>query len=341
MHLLSNKYLSATHYHFGQDFLQVLEAYICQRQVIFIVEQVCWQKNLSARLFAYTCIIIEGGENVKTWLAVQDLVAKLWQAEVDRQTLLVIIGGGALLDMVSFVATCYMRGLDYCLIPTTLLAQVDASIGGKTAINFGDYKNLFGTFGNPMAIIWDYAFLQTLPDKHFRGAMAEIIKHAAIQSPQMWQELQTLTIEKLRNSPNLLAQIIEENVRIKLHIVQQDFQEQGIRKILNFGHTLAHALEQVYKLEHSEAVAIGMLFACRCSVSLAHAPKDLPEQMRSILQNYNLPAELDFSWERVLPLLRMDKKRQGEKLNLVLLEDIGLPRIYPIPLAELAILSKL
>lgn len=335
-------------YHFSQDFLLALNPYFATRQVIFLIDQACWNQSLERRLTAVqqglvnsTTIILPGGEAMKTWGAVEDLVQKLWRAELDRTSLLVVVGGGAMLDMVGFVASCYMRGVDYCLVPSTLLAQVDAAIGGKTAINLGNYKNLFGTFANPLAIVWDYSLLKSLPDKHFRGAMAEIIKHSAIKSPTLWKQLEQLSVDKLRNCPELLSQIIQQNVQIKTQIISQDFREQGERKILNFGHSLAHALEQTYNLQHSEAVSIGMYYACHWSVSLLKSSSELPQQMALMLENYQLPTQFSFDWSQILGLLKMDKKRIGQQLQLVLLTKIGSAEIYQIPLSELPRLSNL
>lgn len=326
-------------YHFGHNFLIDLKAYFHERRVVFIVDHGCWHADLQSRLSGFLTIVLPGGEQIKTLDRVANLLQKLWQFEIDRTALLVVVGGGAVLDMVGFVASCYMRGIDYCLVPSTLLSQVDAAIGGKTAINFGNYKNLFGTFAEPIAIVWDYSLLQSLPDKHFRGAMAEIIKHAAIKSPKLWQQLQFTSLTELHNSPDLLAEIIQQNVQIKTQIITQDFREYGERKILNFGHSLAHALEQSYHLEHSEAVAIGMSFACRWSVNLIGAKPELVKQMHFMLKHYQLPTEFDFDWELAITLLKMDKKRTYDKLQLILLLDIGNPQIFQLPLSKLSSLK--
>ena len=185
--------------------------------------------------------------------------------EADRKTVLIGVGGGVVTDMTGYVASVYMRGIGFGFIPTSLLAMVDASIGGKNGIDVGVYKNMVGVIRQPSFLFFDTSLLQTLPDKEWKNGFAEIIKHASIKDATMFKQLEQNDVTFYRKKENQLAALVQRNALLKTKVVQQDEFEKGDRKLLNFGHTLGHALENQYELSHGQAISIGMAYASSLS----------------------------------------------------------------------------
>jgi 3-dehydroquinate synthase len=276
-----------------------------------------------------TLLTVPRGEKAKTWPVAQRLAKELLARGADRSSPLIALGGGVVGDLTGFVASIFMRGLPFLQVPTTLLAMVDAAIGGKTAINLPEGKNLLGTFHQPQMVAIDPQFLRTLPPAQRRNGMAEVIKHGFIRDPDLLARLEKGTNRIFQDEAELTA-IIHRAAAIKAEVVAADEREGGLRRILNFGHTLGHGLEQAskFRLPHGEAVAWGMLAALGLSEKLAGlAP---PEAARGgqLIRSFGLARPLPALDPRaVLSALALDKKRQADRVVFVLLKSLGEPVI--------------
>lgn len=273
---------------------------------------------------------IESGEAQKN----PEMAIQLWRAlsehQADRSSVIINLGGGVISDLGGFVASTYKRGINFINLPTTLLGQVDASIGGKVGVDLDQLKNQVGTFTNPQAVYIYPGFLNTLPAKHVLSGFAEVIKHALISSSEYWQQLQQVDFMEFSNWDEL----IDTSVRIKHHIVSQDPRESGLRKVLNFGHTIGHALES-YSLEtpahsllHGEAVAAGMIVESYLSHKVGGLSEDILGSIVDYISRIYKPYEFDtMSVHRLIELMRNDKKNQGDQIHFTLLTDIGAAEI--------------
>jgi 3-dehydroquinate synthase len=270
----------------------------------------------------------EASKNIQTSLR---LVEKLIALGADRHSALIALGGGVTGDMTGFIASIYMRGLPFFQIPTSLMAQVDSSIGGKTGIDIPAGKNLLGTFYQPQAVFIDLSFLQTLPDIEFNNGLSEILKHGIIEDPQLLTSLEEETQAVKKRDVKLLEKIITKSCRIKKRIVEMDEKEGGLRRILNFGHTLGHAVEAEsgYILPHGQAVAIGMVYAATLSEKLKYLSSTDRERIESLIKSFDLPHRIprDLETKALMSRLTKDKKKEGALIPFVLLKKIGLPFI--------------
>jgi 3-dehydroquinate synthase len=243
------------------------------------------------------------------------------------------VGGGVITDITGYAASVYMRGIRFGFIPTTLLAMVDASIGGKNGVDVGIYKNLVGTIRQPSFILHDLVFLNSLPQSEWINGFAEIIKHACIRDAAMFRELETNSLKRYQGRKVLVCKLIQRNALLKTKVVQQDEFEKGDRKLLNFGHTLGHALENQYELSHGQAISIGMTYACNISKQIMGFKE--PGRVVSVLEKYGLPTYVKFDKQKVFHALKMDKKRERKEMSYVLLEKIGKGVIKTISLDQL------
>ena len=270
----------------------------------------------------------EASKNIDTVL---DIAGKLMEAGADRETCLIALGGGVVGDIAGFVASIFMRGVPYIQIPTTLVAQVDSSIGGKTGIDLPYGKNLLGTFYQPRAVFANLSFLETLPEKEFNNGLAEIIKYGIIDDEKMFRALECNMDAIKSKDRKLLLNLVESCCRIKKSIVEIDEKEQGLRRILNFGHTLGHALETIsqYTITHGEGVALGMIAAARISEKMGYLKNDETKRIEALVSEAGLPVKIPKSLDRdeIIARLRMDKKKKGDIIHFVLLKKIGMPFI--------------
>ena len=287
----------------------------------------------SKRFKGWNTIVLKPGEEFKVQATVDSVIEQLIGVEADRKTTLVGIGGGVITDITGYVASVYMRGLRFGFIPTSLLALVDASIGGKNGIDVGIYKNMVGIIRQPSFILHDMVFLNSLPQKEWENGFAEIIKHACIKDAVMFRELESMTLKKYQNKKTAICQLVQRNAAIKAKVVQQDEFEKNERRLLNFGHTLGHALENQYDLMHGQAVSIGMTYACHISEQLAGFKQT--EKVVKALEQYQLPTYTSFDKQKAFDVLKMDKKRERKEMNYVLLEKIGKGVVKSIPLIQL------
>ena len=272
-------------------------------------------------------IIMPNGEKNKTIHTCMDIWTTLSEKGADRSSLLINLGGGVVTDLGGFVASTFKRGIEFVNIPTSLLAMVDASIGGKNGVDLGVLKNQIGVVNNPRFVIVDPTFLNTLPKQEITSGFAEMLKHALIDSKDYWEQLQSFDITNLKNTHNL----IWKSIKIKNNIVTQDPKELGARKVLNFGHTLGHAIES-YCLEsksrptllHGEAVAIGIFLATYISSALVGFDKNkLASVTAFILTSFKKQTFNKQDIESIITLLKHDKKNKAGAVLFVLLEDFG------------------
>lgn len=268
-------------------------------------------------------ITIKDGEHYKTIDTWSKIIDKLTAMRANRDTTIIALGGGVLGDIAGFAAATFMRGLPYIQVPTTLLAQVDSSVGGKTGVNHKDGKNLIGSFYQPTMVISDIDVLSTLPDREYKCGLAEIIKYGAIFDVDFFAWLENNMSELLTRAPKKLIYAISRSCQIKANIVGEDEFEIGKRAILNFGHTFGHALENIMgygELLHGEAVAIGMIIASKLS------PINSVERNRliSLIKSANLPHKIELNDEnQMLDAMKTDKKVKNKKLRFVLLRSLG------------------
>ena len=268
-------------------------------------------------------ITIETGEMIKTLDTVGGIYEQLLELGADRSSFILGIGGGIVCDVAGFVASTYMRGVRFGFVSTTLLSQVDASVGGKNGVNFGGYKNIVGVFRQPEFVICDQQLLQTLPPEEFHSGFAEIVKHGAIADDQLFAYLEQNWVRALAHDPEVIEKVVHESVIIKSTIVDRDATEQGERRKLNFGHTLGHAIEKVLQIPHGEAVSAGMVLASKLSEKNGYVKAEDTARLSSLLEKFNLPVQLDFDRQSVIEAVGKDKKREGQSLKFVLLKRIG------------------
>ena len=293
-------------------------------------------RQFHGHLFPESEIIEIGtGEQIKNLSTINKILQRFLELELDRSSLVIGIGGGIICDITGFAASIYMRGLQFAFVPSTLLAQVDAAIGGKNGVNLLGFKNIVGVFSHPQFILSDFSLLSTLPEKELACGIAEVVKHALIKSTSLFDLLEEDWNSLLSLKPNITGKIIEESVKIKADIVSADALEAGGRRKLNFGHTLGHAIEKARHLPHGEAVSIGMAAAARISEARGTLSFYDTRRIESLLQNFRLPFKLPADSEPLLEAIKKDKKRTGEEIYFVLLAGIGKAEVKKMSYKEL------
>jgi 3-dehydroquinate synthase len=286
-------------------------------------------------------ITIGTGEDIKTLDTVSRIYTELMNREADRACCIVGIGGGIVCDVAGFVASTYLRGVRFGFVATTLLAQVDASVGGKNGVNFGGYKNLVGTFNQPDFVLCDLEMLRTLPETQLKCGFAEIVKHAAIADAGMFADLEKNAARALALDPEVIERLVYASLVIKSTVVNQDEKETGERRKLNFGHTFGHAIEKVTGVPHGQAVSLGMVLAADLSRQRGLITDSENDRLRALLEQLNLPIRKKFDREAVLEALGKDKKRERESVHFVLLNGLGSAVVTDLPLPELRQLQGL
>ena len=277
--------------------------------------------SLEENGFEVSHFTFPAGEASKTLDTVSDMIKALCEAQLSRSDLVVALGGGVTGDMAGFASAIYLRGIDFVQIPTSLLSQVDSSVGGKTGCDLSFGKNLIGAFHNPLLVLIDPETLKTLPDRYKRDGLGEIIKCGCIRSETLFEKL-----EGCESFDEIMTDAIFECVDIKRVVVENDFTEKGERMLLNFGHTLAHAVEKYESfsgLAHGEAVGVGMVAVTRASEKAGYTEKGTAERIEKLLKKFGLPTETDAPIEMLCEIMLHDKKRRADYINLVLLKKIG------------------
>ena len=304
------------------------------KPVIILTDENVYE-NHRAQLDLYPVIRILPGEENKTPATAGQVIEQLITMGAGRDAMLVGVGGGVVTDIAGYVAAVYMRGISFGFVPTSILAMTDAAIGGKNGVDVGVYKNMVGTIRQPDFIFYDYSFLKTLPVSEWVNGFAEVIKHACIKDAVLFSMLERYTLHEYQSDPTLVAELIERNVDIKASVVSADEFETGDRKLLNFGHTIGHAIENLHHIPHGHAVSIGMVAACNLSEQLGHLHFEEAARIVRLLALYHLPVDVDTDHARVFEVLKMDKKRKDDAMQFILLNKIGSASVVSIPLAEL------
>ena len=282
--------------------------------------------DLLTESHVFTCVLKDGEEykNIDSWQTILDALAK---HQFNRSDLLISLGGGVICDITGFAAASWMRGIDFIQIPTTLLAQIDASVGGKTGINHALGKNLIGAFHQPKAVLINVSSLNTLPAREFNAGIGEAIKYGGINQVKFFQWLSQHVEAIKQKDPKTLLQLISQCCQFKAEIVEQDEKEQGIRALLNLGHTFGHAIEIAthYQYLHGEAVGLGMVMAAELSNQLGHCEADIRKMLENLLQAFDLPIMLDSNLpaSTLLTAMKSDKKVINDQHRLILMKGIG------------------
>ncbi len=321
-----------------------------QRKALVVTDQNVAQphgeavhQSLSAGGWECELFVMIPGESSKSLPVVSEMYDRLVEMQAGRQTVVFAVGGGVVGDTAGFVAATYVRGIPFVQIPTTLLAHVDSSVGGKVGINHPKGKNLIGAFHQPLGVVIDTATLQTLPERDFQAGMAEVVKYGVILDEEFFTELEQ-NLEGIKNrSAEVMQSLIARCCRIKADVVEQDeFEHTGLRAVLNYGHTFGHAFENLCRsgeLLHGEAVAIGMIYASRLAERANLIDESVTDRQRKLLESLDLPTALpeglSFTVDEILSRMRLDKKAVSGQLRFVLPTRIGEVKVYPnIPEAE-------
>lgn len=285
--------------------------------------------DLSDKGFEVKVLSLKPGEETKNFNTLPTVYNELLDFNLTRSDLIIALGGGVIGDLAGFVASTYLRGVDFIQIPTSLLAQVDSSVGGKVAVDLERGKNLVGSFYHPKCVLIDPEVLNTLDKRFFIDGMAEVIKYGCIKDKEFFDYL-----EKIENNKQLINNmevVIHKCCDIKREVVENDEKDKGERMLLNFGHTLGHAIEQYYnysKYSHGEGVAIGMYAITKISEEKGLSKRGTSQRIKDILVKYKLPYEMEVNIEDILEAINLDKKKLGKNLNLITLKEIGSSEIY-------------
>lgn len=313
--------------------LKELKSFIKSDQVLVVSNQSIadlYLGQVTDELADYQLIVhlIPDGESFKSLETYNDVIETLLRNGFRRNATIIALGGGVVGDLAGFVAATYQRGIPFIQVPTSLLAMVDSSVGGKTAVNHPLAKNMIGAFYQPEAVFADISTLTTLPEKQFAAGMAEVIKYGLIYDFSLFEYIESHCQAILNHDIQPITYMVSECCRIKAEIVNLDEKEQGIRAILNLGHTFGHALERLgdyKKLLHGEAVAIGMLMALDLSVRLNKVGQDYYERVKKLLSLFNLPTRVFASWSAkdIFGLMKLDKKNTSDQITLIIPSGLG------------------
>ena len=287
----------------------------------------------------YDTVLIGLGESVKTLQTVETIYRRFIELGVDRSTFVLAVGGGIVTDVAGFAASTYMRGLKFGFVSTTLLGQVDASVGGKNGVNVDGYKNMAGTFTQPQFVICDPGLLRTLPDREFRAGLAEVVKAAIIADADLFGRIENTTFEALRTDTDLLTDAVSAAIRVKADIVERDEHESGDRRKLNLGHTLAHAIETCSnRMNHGEAVAVGTALIAGAAVKLGVLSEADRDRIVHVLMQLGFDLTPPVDVKRLLKEVGKDKKNEEGILRIVLPVGIGDCEVRPMKINDFAAL---
>lgn len=322
---------STVSYYFDGE-LAYLHKLVDTEKTIIITDENIFARH-KKKLNAWPTIVIPAGEQHKNQHTVDTIVQQLIEKGADRNTTLIGVGGGVVTDITGYVAGIYMRGVNVGFVPTTILAMVDAAIGGKNGVDVGLYKNMVGLIRQPQFLLFDYSLLKTLPKEEWINGFAEVIKHASIKDASLFKLLEENNLVYFKKDAAALAKLIQKNVLIKSKVVAEDEFESGNRKLLNFGHTVGHAIENLYGIPHGHAVSIGMGIACNISQKITGF-KDA-SRVVSLLKKYGLPPQFTFDNDKVFELMKGDKKKLNQSIQYIVLNKIGVASIHNLPFGEM------
>lgn len=306
------------------DAIHSLDNYLPQGRQVIVITDSNVHRRYKEIINRYDYCLIGMGETIKTLSTVDKLYGELMNRGADRSTFIVGIGGGIVTDITGFVASTYMRGLPFGFVATTLLAQVDASVGGKNGVNYEGYKNMVGTFNQPDFVLCDLSMLSTLPEREFRAGLSEIVKAGLIADRGLFELFENRSFEDFRTDGALLSEAVTRAVRVKADVVERDEREGGERRKLNLGHTFAHAIEKCSgDFLHGEAVAIGTAMIAGLSEKLGTMTPAEAERVRRVLVRMGFPAESGVDLKKLIRALKLDKKKEARSVSFVLMRGLG------------------
>ena len=317
----------------GEDFKN-FRKYLPNKQVIVLTDDKV-NKLYGEYFNDFPVIEIGQTEKIKNLDTISYILEELLKHKADRSSFLLAVGGGIVCDIAGFAASVFLRGIDFGFISTTLLSQVDASVGGKNGVNFLGFKNMVGVFNQPMFVLCDPNMLQTLDDDDLKCGFAEIAKHTLITDAKMFEYLELNSSKALDIDFEVIEKLVFNSISIKANIVNQDEKEKGERRKLNLGHTFGHAVEKVLGLPHGNAVSIGLVVAAKLSMNKGMLSEADYQRIIKLLSDLNLPTSIESDKDEIIEALEMDKKREGDSIHFVLMEGIGKARIEEISLEEL------
>lgn len=322
---------------FVGETLANVSKYLPQNRKIAIITDPVIHK-LYGNQFPKVDLILEipQGEQNKCLQTLDNIFEQLIAAEFDRTSFILGIGGGIICDMSGFIATIFMRGIDFGFVSTTLLSQVDASVGGKNGVNFRGIKNIIGTFSLPKFVICELDILRSLPKTEILSGMGEVVKYGCIYSEDFFKYIEN-HIDDIKNySLDVFETLVYESVRIKAEVVSKDAKESGARRMFNFGHTFGHAIEKLTHMPHGCAVSVGMVYAAKLSVLKGKMSQSDCNRLISLLEKMEMPTTCEAKPEELLQLMRSDKKREGDSVHFVYLTSIGTCVVEKLSYTELA-----
>ena len=323
------------------DAIHSLNDYLPEGRKTIVITDANVHRHYKELINRYDYCLIGMGETIKTLATADKLYGELLDRGADRTTFLVGIGGGIVTDITGFVASTYMRGLRFGFAATTLLAQVDASVGGKNGVNYEGYKNIVGTFNQPDFVLCDPSMLDTLPEREFRAGLAEIVKAGLIADRTLFELFERHSYEQFRTDRILLGEAVTRAVRVKADIVERDEKETGERRKLNLGHTFAHAIEKCgHNFLHGEAVAIGTAMIARLSVKSGTLSERDAERIPRVLERMGLPTESGIDLKKLIRAIKFDKKKEAASVGFVLLEGVGECEIRRMDFGEIDRLAE-
>jgi 3-dehydroquinate synthase len=328
---------SSTTFHFDASF-DLLENITSKDNAVIITDDNVFCSSNHKKFKGWKTIVLKAGEEHKVQHSVDLIIEQLIDFGCDRKSFLIGVGGGVVTDITGYVAGVFMRGIQFGFVPSSILAMVDASVGGKNGIDVGPYKNMVGLIRQPSFLLYDYSLLKTLPKAEWVNGFAEIIKHACIKDAAMFKLLEEHKLIDFKQDISLLNKLVQRNALLKAKVVVEDEFETGDRKLLNFGHTFGHAIENTYRLPHGHAVAIGMTMACMISTSYKNF-KDT-NRVVSLIKKYGLPVHRSYNAAEVLDVMKADKKKVRDVISYVLLEKIGKAVVQPIAINEVENIIK-
>lgn len=317
----------------GEDFKN-FKKYLPNKQIIVLTDDKVNQ--LYGKYFNdFPVIEIGQTEKIKNLETISYILEELLKYKADRSSFLLAVGGGIVCDIAGFAASVYLRGIDFGFISTTLLSQVDASVGGKNGVNFLGFKNMVGVFNQPKFVLCDPNMLKTLDNDDLSCGFAEIVKHTLITDADMFAYLESNSSKALNIDYKVIEKLVFNSISIKADIVNKDEKEKGERRKLNLGHTFGHAVEKVIGVPHGNAVSIGLVVAAKLSMNKGMLAETDYQRIINLLSDLNLPTSIDSGKNDIIEALEMDKKREGNSIHFVLMEGIGKVRIEEISLDEL------
>ncbi len=328
-----NGLLGQSSIHVGES-IKNLENYLPDGQVVIVTDENI-KKYYQKDFPDVPMITIGTGEGIKTLSTVESILRELIEYSCDRSSFIVGIGGGIVCDITGFAASSFLRGVDFGFVSTSLLSQVDASVGGKNGVNLDSYKNMVGVFNQPNFVLCDIDLLNTLPKQEISNGLAEIVKHGLIKDAGMLDFIEDNKEKALKLDHDTIFKLVADSVKIKSQVVQQDEKEGGERRKLNFGHTLGHAIEKIERAGHGRAVSMGMVAAALFSKDKGFLSNTDVNRIVSLLTDLNLPVDLNYDATEIIKAAGKDKKKEGKDLFYVFLEQIGNARVEKISFNEM------